>query len=58
MMELQFFPSRTLAIYMAKAFLMRTLAVLAPQIANVRNSAQNTADFDASRKVPSAAAKI
>jgi lipopolysaccharide export system permease protein len=28
-MELQFFPSRTLALYMAKAFLVRTLAVLA-----------------------------
>jgi len=29
MMELQFFPSRTLAFYMRKAFLVRTIAVLA-----------------------------
>jgi lipopolysaccharide export system permease protein len=29
MIELQFFPSRTLAVYMAKAFVVRTFAVLA-----------------------------
>ena len=32
--------------------------VLAPQIKNVANSAQNTADFEQSRRVPSAAATI